>query len=184
MMKFSLKCNSLILLCSIFVAISLTGCVEEPVNTPVVKKKPAIKKKVSSPVKKEKIVKKERAKIKFAYDPSGKRDPFLPYLSSFAIEGVPEENIVLTELQKYELSQLKLVVVMNIGGRGIAQVETPDGLGHTIYLGTLIGKNKGKVVAIKGGKVTIEEKFRDILGDIKSTLNEIAIENPDGGIKL
>lgn len=170
-------------LCLLFI---LAGCEEEAAPPPAAVKSSAVKKKVTTADKEEKIEKEVEDKIKFVYDPSGKRDPFLPFLASLMVdsdsESVPVE--LLTELQKFELSQLKLVAVMDIGGKGVAQVETPDGIGHTVYVGTLMGKHKGKVVEIKDGKVYVEEKFRDILGDIKSTVNELVIEHPDGGLVL
>ncbi len=171
--------------CLIGLSLIASGCGEEQAPPPVVKKSPAMKKKVA-PAPETTGEKVEKKKPGFAYDPSGKRDPFLPYLSSLIIgEGVEKEKEeVLTELQKYELSQLKLVAVMDLGGKGVAQVETPDGVGHTVYVGTLIGKHKGKVVEIKNGKVSVEEKFRDIMGDIKSTINELVIDHPEGGMVL
>ena len=113
-------------------------------------------------------------------------DPFLPFLATMLVgedlETVDEE--LLTELERYDLSQLKLVAVMDLAGKWVAQVETPDGMGHTVYVGTPIGSKRGKVVSIKDGKVSVEEKYRDILGDIKTEIDELVIEHPEGGLGL
>ena len=73
---------------------------------------------------------------------------------------------------------------MDLAGKWVAQVETPDGMGHTVYVGTLIGRNRGKVLSIKDGKVSVEVKFRDILGDMKTDIEELVIEHPEGGLGL
>jgi type IV pilus assembly protein PilP len=146
----------------------------------------AVKKKVKKIAKPQKEEKEVIEEAKFVYDPDGKRDPFLPFLATMLVgedlETVDEE--LLTELERYDLSQLKLVAVMDLAGKWVAQVETPDGMGHTVYVGTPIGSKRGKVVSIKDGKVSVEEKYRDILGDIKTEIDELVIEHPEGGLGL
>lgn len=118
----------------------------------------------------------------YRYDPAGKRDPFLPYIASVPVgaeKGEPE--VPLTELQQYELSQLKLVAIMKFKDRSVAMVEDPTGKGHTIKIGTLVGKHGGKVVSIEKDRVLVEEKERDLLGGITAKIQEIVIETPEGG---
>lgn len=114
----------------------------------------------------------------YFYDPAGKKDPFFPAVvdekslsSSDVNDGeVVETGIPPTPLEMYELSQLKLVAIMKFGSKDVAMVEDPEGKGHTLYIGTLIGKNKGMVSKMEEGKVLIEEKYRkrgEIITDIK-----------------
>ncbi|MBE9505076.1 MAG: pilus assembly protein PilP [Proteobacteria bacterium] len=170
-------------LCLVFF---LSGCGDETSAPPAAVKTPVVKKKVKKPAKDQKKEKEAVEEVKFVYEPDGKRDPFLPFLATMLVgedlEAVDEE--LLTELERYDLSQLKLVAIMDIAGKWVAQVETPDGMGHTIYVGTPIGNKRGKVVSIKDGKVSVEEKFRDILGDIKTNIDELLIEHPEGGLGL
>lgn len=176
--------NRLVVLFSL-IALSfvLSGCEEKAAPPPQPARPPAVKKKAAPPPRKEEVKREVKKEVRYFYDPSGKKDPFLPFIAVAPVveEEEVEEEVPLTELQTYELSQLKLVAVMNIGGKGVAMVEDPAGKGHTLRVGTLIGKNRGKVVAIEEGNVLVEEKYRDILGEIKSSIKELVIEAPEGG---
>jgi len=46
-------------------------------------------------------------------------------------------------------------------------VQTPDGKGYTIRVGTPVGPNKGVVRHITDRYLTIEEKYTDIFGEKK-----------------
>lgn len=164
-----------------FFSFFLLSCSVDPAPPVVISKKSTVKKKVKTPPPQKKVLKKKAIqKRNYIYNPSGKRDPFLPFIARVS-EEVEEELVPKTELQEYELSQLKLVALMTIGAKQVAMVEDPKGKGHVLKIGTLIGKNKGKVLAIKAGIVLIEEKYRDILGEIKSTIKELVIKAPEGG---
>ena len=140
------------------------------------------RKKVSVPAK-EDAVKKPKKELKFFYDPAGRRDPFSSFLVNVPVleEEAEEEGIPLTELQQYEISQLNLVAVVEMGDKNMAMVQDPQGKGHSLYVGTLIGKHRGKVVVIERRKVSIEEKHRNVLGGVESKIIELIIESPDGG---
>lgn len=161
------------------------GCQEEVVAPVPQPKRPPVKKKAVAPAEKEEVKKEEPEKIEYVYDPAGKRDPFLPFIASISVseEEEEEEQVPLTELQKYDLSQLKLVAVMKMKDKNLAMVQDPMGKGHTIYVGTWIGKNRGKVSEILKNKVLVAEKFRDAVGEIKIETKELVIEAPEGGLK-
>ncbi len=170
-----------ILFCFAFFSFFISSCADEPAPQIVIPKrsKPKIRVKTPTPQKKA-AVEKIRKKMEYVYNPSGKRDPFLPFIARAPMEEV-EVSVPKTELQEYELSQLTLVAVMSMGGKKVAMVEDPKGKGHVLRKGTLIGMNKGRVVGIEKDKVLIEERYRDILGDIKSTIKELVIKAPEGG---
>jgi type IV pilus assembly protein PilP len=108
----------------------------------------------------------------FHYNPLGKADPFKPF-----IELTPVRERVrttpLTPLQRYDLSQLKLVAIITAPEGNIALVEDSAGRGYFIKRGTEIGKNDGKVVRILKDRVIIEELFEDVLGKVKK--NEVPL---------
>jgi type IV pilus assembly protein PilP len=79
----------------------------------------------------------------------------------------------MTPLQRYEVSQLKLVAIIATPDGNIALVEDSAGKGFFLKKGTLIGKSDGKVTKILKDKVVIEELYQDILGQTK--LNEVSI---------
>jgi type IV pilus assembly protein PilP len=70
----------------------------------------------------------------------------------------------MTPLQKFEISQLKLVAIISLPEGNIALVEDGTGKGYFVKKGTLIGKNDGKVTKILKDKVLIEEVYQDVLG--------------------
>ena len=99
----------------------------------------------------------------YAYDPSGKRDPFRPlYLLRKPLAQTAEP---VTPLQGYEIGQLRLVgVVFNLAPPR-AMVEDSSGLGFIITPGTPIGPNGGVVTAIRPRQVVVEEWQTDVIGE-------------------
>lgn len=99
-----------------------------------------------------------------AYEPTRagapRRDPFASYADdTIACFGGP-----LSALQRVDLDKLKLTSVVIGQAVPMAQVEGPDGVGHTLKVGTLIGRHLGQVTAIRRGVVVITEETRDFTG--------------------
>lgn len=108
----------------------------------------------------------------YAYNPAGKPDPFKPF---FQLTPVREgsRSTPLTPLQKYEISQLKLVAIISTPEGNIGLVEDSSGKGYFIKKETGIGKNDGKVTKVLKDRVLIEEVYQDIFGQRKA--NEISL---------
>ncbi len=156
---------------SLFFVIGCGGS-PPPSSLPQKGKSPPIAKKVEStnvPDKKE-GVKKEEAE--YAYDPTGKPDPFKPFIQMSPSKAY-SKNVPQTPLQKYEVSQLILVAIITTPEGNIALVEDSLGKGYFLKRGTGIGKNDGKVKQILKDKVIIEEVYEDIFGQKK--INEISL---------
>jgi type IV pilus assembly protein PilP len=100
--------------------------------------------------------------VEYAYDPSGRRDPFrsLLLVSNKAKGGTP--------LQQRALSEIRLVGIVWEANEYTAMVETPDGKGYTIRAGTPVGPGGGKVKKITERTVIIEEYFSDFAGGRKA----------------
>jgi type IV pilus assembly protein PilP len=99
----------------------------------------------------------------YAYDPTGKRDPFRP-LYLLRRPAVPSAEPA-TPLQSYEIGQLRLVgVVFNLAPPR-AMVEDSSGLGFIVTPGTAIGPNGGVVTAIRPRQVVVEEWQTDVIGE-------------------
>ncbi|MBM4347472.1 MAG: pilus assembly protein PilP, partial [Deltaproteobacteria bacterium] len=77
----------------------------------------------------------------------------------------------LTPLQKYDISQLKLVAILSTPEGNIALVEDSTGRGYFVKRGTEIGKNDGKVTKILKDRIIIEELYSDVWGQTKK--NEV-----------
>jgi type IV pilus assembly protein PilP len=92
-----------------------------------------------------------------SYSPIGKRDPFR---SIIRVEE-PEGKL---PLQKWSLEQLKLVAVVTGGPAPYAMVEDPDGLGHVVRRGNLIGDRWGRVTRIHARAIVVTERGYDFKG--------------------
>jgi type IV pilus assembly protein PilP len=138
-------------------------------------KTPAAERKKAQPVQvAEKVEKKEVDKIgepEFSYNPVGKADPFKPFIQ-LTPETVPK-SAFLTPLQKYDISQLRLVAIITLPEGSVALVEDQQGRGYFLKRGTAIGRHEGKVKAIHKDRVIIEEAYSDVLG--QSKVNEISL---------
>lgn len=111
----------------------------------------------------------------YSYNPIGKRDPFRSFTS---IEVVRPDRIVASELQNWELDQLRLVAILWGIDDPVAMVEDPKGKGHIIAHGDLIGKKWGRVTQIKSDEVVVTEEFRDPIENRPIT-NEYSMKLPD-----
>lgn len=113
--------------------------------------------------------------VPYAYSPIGKRDPFR---NLFEVDDAQDEE-ELTELQKYELDQLKLVAVVSRIATPYAMVEDPNGKGHTLTRGTLIGKNWGQVAQIRPDCVVVREEYRDYTGRKVTNRTSLCLPKPE-----
>jgi len=114
----------------------------------------------------------KKGEPEYTYDPVGKKDPFKPFLQMASTRG-SSRNVPLTPLEKYEISQLKLVAIISSPEGNIALIEDSAGKGYFLKKGIGIGKNEGKVARILKDKVVIEETYQDVFGQTK--INEISI---------
>lgn len=156
----------------------IVGCGQatSPVSTPQ-KGGPALEKKKADPAKAEE--KKEPQKEEeYAYNPAGKPDPFRPFLQ---LTPMRERSLPLTPLQKYELSQLKLVAVLTTPQGNVGLVEDATGKGYFVKRGTLIGRNDGKVSKVLNDRLVVEEVFLDVFGQKKVNETSLALNKGEEG---
>jgi type IV pilus assembly protein PilP len=70
-------------------------------------------------------------------------------------------------LERYNISEFKLSGIV-WGGFGYnAMLEGPDGKGYFIRVGTILGPNRGVVKKINQNMIVIEEKFKNMMGEIE-----------------
>ena len=110
----------------------------------------------------------------YVYNPQGKMDPFRPFVDALASKQQQRPEVPLTPLQKFGITQLKLVGIIRGNSETRALIQDPSNKGYIIDVGTLIGPNWGKVVEITPSQVIIVEEQKDALGRItkqKITMN-------------
>jgi len=153
----------------------MTGCGggSSPSSLPQKEKSPVAEKKKPEPVKvAEKKESEKKEEGDYTYNPVGKPDPFKPFIQIASAKEY-SKNVPVTPLQKYEISQLKLVAIIVTAEGNVALVEDSEGKGYFLKKGTEIGKNDGKVKRILKDKVIIEEEYEDIEG--RKKMNEISL---------
>jgi len=164
-----------------FLAVGCGGETSSPppfeVKLPSAGKKKAEPVKVAQKVETKEPEKKEEA---YSYNPAGKPDPFKPFIQ--LTPSKERRGGRLTPLQKYDISQLKLVAIITIPkGNNVALVEDSAGKGYFLKKGTVIGKNDGKVKSILKDKVIIQEVYQDIFGQTKVNEIPLFLHRPEEG---
>jgi type IV pilus assembly protein PilP len=120
------------------------------------------------------------------YDPEGKIDPFEPLFKETPknTSGSPtyadNDRKPIYDLEKIDLSQLRLSGIILAASGNRALVQEASGKGHVISKGTYIGTHGGRVTAVMGDKVIIEEKMKDVRGRFFFRKTELKIRNKPG----
>ncbi|WP_457755669.1 pilus assembly protein PilP [Thermodesulfatator indicus] len=91
-------------------------------------------------------------------------DPFRSIIVQLKSLPVPQ-NITIF-LKNYDLSDLKLVGIIDTGDQKIAVIEDPSGKGFFLKIGDYIGSQAGKIIRITKCAVYISQKFIDQQGNI------------------
>ncbi|MEW6672576.1 MAG: pilus assembly protein PilP [Thermodesulfobacteriota bacterium] len=123
------------------------------------------------------------------YSPAGKVDPFLPLFEEKPV--TPEEDsdaekqkakrrMPLTPLERVDLSQLKLVGIIQAPSGNKALVEESSGKGYIIKKGTFIGIHSGRVLEIQKDRVVVEEEVENVLGHFTVEKKELKLQKPPG----
>ncbi len=121
------------------------------------------------------------------YDSKGRVDPFIPLIAeknAAAVSGRSRDSKpkrTLTPLEKLELSQVKLVAVVEMQDRTIAMVEEAGGKGYEVAVGTYIGTNGGRVTSITRKGIKIEEEVKDFQGKRRKRYEEIKFHKSEDG---
>ena len=137
------------------------GCEDEPVAKPNIQRPTTRSATADDAADTAVDTEEDTPELAYAYSPIGKRDPFRSFFEEFQTDS---NSADLTELQKFEVDQLKLVAVVTGRATPYAMVEDPNHKGHTLTRGTLIGKNWGRVSKINADCVVIKEEYRDYTG--------------------
>lgn len=124
------------------------------------------------------IVEDEEVAEVYSYSSIGKRDPFRSFIQKEVV--VNHDGGALGPLQLHEIDSYKLTGIVSNPSSPHALVRDPDGTGHVVELGTLVGRNWGKVTEIKPSEIVITEEYRDpienelIIHEVKMALEDIS----------
>ncbi len=113
------------------------------------------------------------------YDPSGRRDPFLPVLQQLGFGPI---DPTLPPLLRVGLTEMNLIAVLWGAYGNTAMVQTPDGNGYTVRRGTRIGPNNGVVSAVTEKGIVVQERFTDVYGS-KQEREYVKLLHPKEGVE-
>lgn len=102
----------------------------------------------------------------YAYDPRGRRDPFLSLVKrdkDRKREAPPDAP----PIERFSVEEIKLLAIASDKDKDYALILLPNQKTYTIKVGTVIGREGGKVEEITAEKVVIREYFKDYRGDLK-----------------
>jgi type IV pilus assembly protein PilP len=114
----------------------------------------------------------------YAYDASGKRDPFRSFVLDEAARRNKGER---GPLEQFELGQIALQAVVWGTDKPRALVTDPQSRGYIVKEGTPIGKNSGLVTKIGDNMVVVREIYEDTLGGRTEKDIEMRIRQSQGG---
>uniref|UniRef100_A0A7C4ML33 Pilus assembly protein PilP n=1 Tax=Desulfatirhabdium butyrativorans TaxID=340467 RepID=A0A7C4ML33_9BACT len=121
------------------------------------------------------------------YKVEGKIDPFQPLIREEPVEKASldsktqrKKRIPQTPLERLDLSQLRLTAIIRTASGYRALVEESTGKGYIIGVGTYLGLNGGRVVAIHKDRFVLEEEIEDALGNVKTEQRDIRLPKPTG----
>ena len=118
------------------------------------------------------------------YNPKGKIDPFEPLFREkptvASLKKKRKKRTPRKKLKKIDLSQLKLVGIIQALSGNRALVEESNGKGYVVKKGTYMGTNAGKVVKIEKDKVIVAEEYEDFRGNVTLRNKELKLPKPPG----
>ncbi len=114
----------------------------------------------------------------FVYDPTGRRDPFKPYIyvpkkfNSNIVQRTPERSVIPSLLQSpdqgptetpesFDITQMTVAAILWDVGDPKAMLEGPTKKLFMVHKHTKVGRNSGYVAAIREGEVVVVEVAPD-----------------------
>ncbi len=106
----------------------------------------------------------------FAYDPAGRRSPFMPDTPQRRVNpdpnaiDAPDPNRPREFLEQFPLDTLRMVGTLNVRGTNFGLVQGADGLIHRVTVGNHMGQNYGRITSISASEIRLVEIVPDGLG--------------------
>jgi type IV pilus assembly protein PilP len=115
----------------------------------------------------------------YTYRAEGRRDPFVSLIRGVEVAPtvVEEESgpfVAVVEggnyspLARFDLQELKLVGIIDVGGVYHGLVEVADGKSYFLRSGTRVGRNGGVVSRVLEDRVVVTETYRNPLGETRT----------------
>ncbi len=120
-----------------------------------------------------------KAEKSYYYDPTGKSDPFKPFIETELAKKKTVE-LSLNPLRRQAVEQFRLVGVVGAGkGRRAVMVDSA-GKFYSLLPGAYIGMNDGRVSQILSDRIVVDEKIRTDEGKIRQRKIIIKLRQDEG----
>ena len=113
----------------------------------------------------------------YQYDPTNKRDPFRSFVKQLGETGEGLE----TPLERFDLTQLTVTAIVWGVDPTRALIRDPSGKEYIVVEGMVVGKNKGRIIAIEDNLVRVKETYVDALGRAATKSVEMRLRETQGG---
>ncbi|MDX8390733.1 MAG: pilus assembly protein PilP [Mariprofundaceae bacterium] len=112
------------------------------------------------------------------------RDPFASFLAMVEMRGRQAimdrqsrmEDRMREPLEDFDLSELKLVAIMEVGDDKVAMVEDVSGMGFLVRRGNYMGKHSGRIERISDESVFLVEQMLNPAGDVVDNQVELTLK--------
>jgi len=153
------------LLAILCLLLPLGACSKEPVTVKTPRAKPAAP--AAAEEKQQATVKADDAlQPKFyAYDPRGRRDPFLSLITKKRATRKPGPGA--SPMESFSIEEIKLLAIASDKDENYALILLPNQKSFTVKKGMPLGLEGGKVEEISIDKIVIREYVKDYRGNIK-----------------
>ncbi|MEM6730433.1 MAG: pilus assembly protein PilP [Myxococcota bacterium] len=118
-------------------------------------------------------------RAEFSYSPVGKRDPFRSYLADLTEAQTEVQRRPVQATERFELDQYRLTGLITGTSQPKALVEDPEGIGHTVRIGSYMGRNGGIVTRITSDGIIVTEEFRAPTGELVKVPIAVKLPRPD-----
>jgi|MudIll2142460700_1097286.scaffolds.fasta_scaffold43776_4 type IV pilus assembly protein PilP len=102
----------------------------------------------------------------YAYEPKGRRDPFVP-LTEIVKEKTPKKK-GSKPIENVDVEEIKVIAIAWDSQQYYAMVTLPDKKSYTIRKGMTLGLYSGRVHEITKDSVIITEQIKDYKGQLKT----------------
>lgn len=113
----------------------------------------------------------------YQYDPTNKRDPFRSFVKTLGPG--PEGN--QGPLESFDLTQLTVTAIVWGVDPTRALIRDPSGKEYIVVEGMVVGKNKGRIIAIEDNLLRVKETYVDALGRAATKSVEMRLRETQGG---
>ncbi len=104
----------------------------------------------------------------YAYDPKGRRDPFLSIIEASKLEKEGEKKKKgLKPSETYDVADIKVIAIATDKNKYYAMIQLPDKKYFTIREGMTLGLYGGRVIKIGPNDVVVREMVRNYKGEIQ-----------------